>query len=188
MHTIESQLSLAMHVRSQTGSRRLVLALGVLLFTLTACAKDRTATDTSAAAERRAGSTDTASLSGMKGMSGDSGGMGAMKGMSGMMSMMGAMRKQMDGMMKASPDHMKAMTPAHRQMAANMLVEMNAEMRTMNMSGDAAWTATVDSIRQDLVHMPELNGREMMVAMPAHHTRMVRLMDMHQAMTKNMNM
>ena len=109
MHTIESQLSLATHVRSQTGSRRLVLALGVLLFSLTACAKDRTATDTSAAAERRAGSTDTASLSGMKGMSGDSGGMGAMKGMSGMMSMMGAMPAHHTRMVRLMDMH-QAMT------------------------------------------------------------------------------
>lgn len=174
-----------------------------MLLTLAACAKDRTAADTAAAAGGRTAPGDTGSLSGMrptagqdstamkgmsgmKGMGADSGGAGGMMGMSGMTSMMGDMQKQMDGMMKATPEQMKAMMPAHRQMAANMLAGMNAEMRKMNMGGDAAWTATVDSVRNDLRHMPDLNGREMMAAMPAHHARMKRIMTMHQAMTQGM--
>ena len=90
--------------------------------------------------------------------------------------------------MKLGPEQMRAMMPAHRQMVANMLGEMTAEMRKMNMSGDAAWTTTVDSVRQDLVHMPELSGRELMTAMPAYRARTMRLMEMHRAMSKNMKM
>lgn len=62
---------------------------------------------------------DTGAMAGMAGMSGDSGGMAGMKGMGGMSGMMGDMQKQMDAMMKLSPDQMKAMMPAHRQMAAS---------------------------------------------------------------------
>jgi hypothetical protein len=83
---------------------------------------------------------------------------------------------------------MKGMVPAHRQMTANMLAEMNAEMKKMNMSGDAGWNALADSVRQDLTHLPEMSARELTDFMPAHQARMTRLMQMHQAMTKNMKM
>jgi hypothetical protein len=52
-------------------------------------------------------------------------------------------------------------------------------MKRMNMSGDPAWNATVDSLRQDLKHMPEMSGQELKRLMPAHHARLMRLMDMH---------
>ena len=81
-------------------------------------------------------------------------GMTGMKGMGGMSGMMGDMQKQMDAMMKVSPEQMKAMMPAHRQMVANLLASMPADMRKINMSGDAAWTATIDSVRQDLAQQP----------------------------------
>jgi hypothetical protein len=74
------------------------------------------------------------------------------------------------------------MLPTHRQMAANLLAEMNREMRRMKMVADPAWTVTVDSVRQDLVRLPELGAAELQSAMPAHQARLNRLMGMHQAM------
>ena len=186
MRNIESTITLATQGPMPTGRHRLAVTVGVMLLALSACAKDRTSSDTSATANVRTAPMDTGSLTGMRGMPMQDS--GAVSGMSGMKNTMGDMQKQMDGIMKATPTQMKAMMPAHRQMAANMLGEMTAEMRKMNMSGDAAWTAAVDSVRQDLLHMPELNGRELEAAMPAHHSRMMRLMTMHQAMTKNMKM
>ena len=91
--------------------------------------------------------------------------------------------RMMDGM---TGEQMKAMLPAHRQMLANMLSQMNQEMRSMNMSGDPQWTATADSIRQDLIHMPERSPQELKRAMPAHHARITRLMKMHRKMTQKM--
>ena len=91
--------------------------------------------------------------------------------------------RMMDGM---SGDQMKSTLPAHRQMVANMLSQMNQEMRSMNMSGDPQWTATADSIRQDLIHMPEMSPQELKRAMPAHHARVTRLMEMHRKMTQKM--
>lgn len=178
----------------------LIIAVGAMTLFLAGCAKERAVADSSAVSaqpsNQTAGMGDMKGMpmggngdtSGMKGMGHDSAAMGGMKGMGGMTGMMGDMQKQMDAMMKVSPDQMKAMMPAHRQMAANALGEMTAEMRKMNMSGDAAWTATVDSVRQDLARMPDLNGKEMTATMPAHHARMMRLMAMHQAMMKNMKM
>ena len=111
-------------------------------------------------------------------------------GGSGMQSgaMMAAMRSRMQSMHGASGDSLMRMMPMHRQMAANMLSQMNREMRSMNMTGDAAWTATVDSVRRDLANMPDMSAGELGNFMPAHQRRMMRLMDMHQAMMSDMKM
>jgi hypothetical protein len=63
---------------------------------------------------------------------------------------------------------------------------MNREMRDMNMTGDAAWTATMDSVRQDLVRLPEMRGPELRDFFPAHRTRVMRLVESHRAMMLNM--
>lgn len=110
-------------------------------------------------------------------------GMGGMQ--DGMMEQMMAHMQTMDGV---GADSLEAMMPTHRQMAANMLARMNREMRDMNMTADAAWNATVDSLRKDLTRMPELTGSELEALMPAHRTRMMRLMEMHRAMMAEMQM
>ena len=110
-------------------------------------------------------------------------GMGGMQ--DGMMEQMMAHMQTMDG---AGADSLQAMMPMHRQMAANMLARMNREMRDMNMTADAAWNATVDSLRQDLTRMPELTGSELETLIPAHRTRMMRLVEMHRAMMSEMQM
>jgi hypothetical protein len=116
--------------------------------------------------------------------------MGNMPGTGGMQDdqAMQRMQDQMEAMMGAGADSMVAMMPMHRQMAANMLAQMNREMEQMNMAGDEAWIATADSVRQDLARMPELSAEEMEAFMPAHHTRMNRLMEMHRSMMGNMRM
>jgi hypothetical protein len=119
----------------------------------------------------------------MGGMSG----MGAMKGVGGMMDssmmrMVDSMRISMTRMDAMSPAQMEAMMGAHRQMAANMLAQMNSEMRSMNMSPDAAWTALVDSVRQDLVRLPDVPSSQLKTFMAAHRARMDRLMTMHRDM------
>ena len=146
-----------------------------LCFALAACtASDQRAgdTDTGTAKATRATS-DTA----MKGM-----------GMAGMMSAsaMDSMHVHMQMMDTSSAEHVAAMLPSHRQMVANMLSRMNTDMRGMNMPGDAAWNATADSLRQDLTRMPELDAAALKSMMPAHHARMMRLMQMHRDMMGKM--
>jgi len=118
-----------------------------------------------------------------------SGGMAAMPCMSGgqmvnMMdaAMMDSMQTHLTMMDSMSADRMKAMLAMHRQMVANMLSRMNSEMRQMNMSPDAAWTATIDSVRQDLTNMPEMSGSQVKAMMPEHHARVTRLLQAHRAM------
>jgi hypothetical protein len=120
----------------------------------------------------------------------DTGAMGGMPGMGGMQSgaMMTEMMSHMNMMQGVNGDSMKAMMPMHRQMAGNMLAQMNKEMQSMNMTGDSAWTATTDSVRTDLTRMPEMTPAELQAMMPDHHRRMLRLMEAHQAMMKNRRM
>lgn len=116
------------------------------------------------------------------------GGMAGMSGMGGMIStaMMDSMHTHMQMMESMNADRMKEMLPMHRQMVANMLSQMSSEMRSMNMAANAAWTATADSLRQDLTRMPEMSGQELKAMMPAHHARMMRLMQMHRDMMGKM--
>ncbi|MGI9179069.1 MAG: hypothetical protein ACR2H9_00950 [Longimicrobiaceae bacterium] len=113
-----------------------------------------------------------------------------MQGMSGMQGggMMEQMQSHMQMMEGASGDSLGAMMPMHRQMTANMIARFNREMRDMNMAADGRWNATVDSLRQDLVRMPEMNMDEMRALMPAHHARVTRLMEMHRGMMGDMEM
>jgi hypothetical protein len=109
-----------------------------------------------------------------------------MRGMSdSMMEQMRAHMRMMDG---ASADSLKAMLPMHRQMAANMVSQFDREMRDMNMKADARWTATLDSLRRDLVRLPEMSATELRTFMPAHRTRVMRLMEMHRSMMGGMKM
>lgn len=115
-------------------------------------------------------------------------GMQGMQGMQGMMSgaAMDSMHAEMQKMEGMTADQMAAMLPMHRQMAATMLSRMAAEMRSMNMPANPAWTATTDSVRQDLARLPELSKEQLKQAMPAHHARLMKLMQMHRDMMAKM--
>lgn len=116
---------------------------------------------------------DSAAMAGMPGMGGSE-----------MMShMMDSVEVHMRMMDTASTATMQAMMPMHHQMADSMISRMDADMRRMNMATDSAWTATVDSLRQDLSRMRAMPASEMMAMMPAHRARMMRLMQMHRTMT-----
>ena len=147
--------------------------------------------DSGAAANAAAGSLEgptrgdtargTSAMQGMQGMQG-----GQMNGMMG--GMMDSMQTHMRMMEGVSADQMKAMLPAHRQMVANMLSQLNGQMRTMKMSPDAKWTALTDSVRQDLVRMPDMAASDLRSFMPAHGVRVMRLMAMHREMMGGMKM
>ena len=149
-----------------------------LIFTLAlaACGGADTAQEEAAAPPAAAPAGD-GTMPGMQGMSGTQGG--------GMMEEMQAHMRSMQG---AGGDSLRAMLPMHRQMAANMIAQMNREMRDMNMAADGGWTATVDSLRQDLVRMPEMAAPELQSFMPDHQARLARLMQMHGAMMGGMKM
>jgi hypothetical protein len=109
-------------------------------------------------------------------------------GMAGMQSagMMQDMTSHMQMMQGVSADSMMTLMPAHRQMGENMLEQMDDEMRGMNMQPDAQWNATADSVRQDMMRMPDMSVAELQAFMPDHRARMMRLMDMHRSMMGSM--
>lgn len=153
-----------------------LIAYIALSLTIAACgASDQQADDPDSGA---ASATSVTSDTGMKGM----------EGMGGMMSAatMDSMHAHLQRMETADAEQVKSMLPTHRPMVANMLSRMNSEMRGMNMSSDARWTALTDSLRQDLTRMPEMAGAELKALMPPHHARVMRLMQMHRDMMGSM--
>lgn len=144
-----------------------------------ACGRSDGADDTNAG-EQEARTPAPAGLPGKDGMA----------GMQGMQSggMVEQMRAHMAMMHGAGGDSLRAMLPMHRQTAANMIAQMNREMGEMNMAADAGWTATGDSLRQDLVRMPEMGAAELQSFMAAHQARLERLMQMHGSMMAGMKM
>jgi hypothetical protein len=113
-------------------------------------------------------------------------------GMQGMQGMGGAMMEQMQAHMRMmqtdNVDSLRGMLSTHRQMVANMISQFDREMRQMNMRADPAWQATVDSLRQDNIRLPEMSAIELRTFMPGHRTRVMRLMEMHRSMMGGMKM
>jgi hypothetical protein len=116
---------------------------------------------------------------GMSGMNSDSMPMGGSN-------MMPMMRAHMDSMMRMSPDQMSGMMTAHDRMMSQMMDRMGADMRSMNMSADAKWSALEDSVKADLADLPGLQGKELAARMRAHSERVRRLISMHEGMMKGM--
>ncbi len=104
----------------------------------------------------------------------------AMQGMQ-MMPMMGAHLDSLGGM---TPAQMAAMLVTHLDLASRMMDAMGADMRGMNMTPDAAWTALGDSVRQDLAELPGLSDGALQSRMQAHLSRMRRMMTTHRMMMK----
>lgn len=101
--------------------------------------------------------------------------------------MMDEMQGHMQMMQGMDADSMMGMVPEHRPMVANMLSQMNRDMRDMGMATDSVWDATVDSLRDDLTGMAEMNSAELDSFMPEHKQRVMRLMEMHREMMQGMN-
>lgn len=137
---------------------------------------------------RRAQS-DSAGATGSAATSGRTDSMAVMPGMALMTSdrMMADIEAHMRAMRGAAPDSLRRALPAHRQMVANLMSQMNREMGDMNMTADAAWTALVDSVRADLTRMPELGAEELARMMNDHSGRVERLMRAHGDMMRSMS-
>jgi hypothetical protein len=110
----------------------------------------------------------------------DSGGMGGLPMRS--MQMMPQMRAHMDSMSRMSPEQMRGMMATHEGMMSRMMDGMGADMRGMNMSATAEWSALTDSVKEDLAELPNLKGQELTARMRAHDERVKRLMAMHEQM------
>ncbi|MEO7084208.1 MAG: hypothetical protein ABI442_10565 [Gemmatimonadaceae bacterium] len=168
-----------------------LLSFAALAVTLSACrpAGEQASADGSVA-NAKAGSLEGPTRGAGGSMMGSTGGMGSMGGTSGMSGAAGmtsgagvnSMETSLGAMDNMSAAQIEAAYPANRQAAGDMLSRMGADMQGMHMSPNASWSATADSIRQDLSHMAGMTGAQMKAAMPAYHGRMTRLMGMHRQM------
>lgn len=142
---------------------RCAVTVGLMLFVACADGGTEAANDAQATG-------DTAAMPPMPGMSG-----AAQPGA-------GGMEPHLTTMMSANTDSLEGLVPTHRQMAANMIADMNKEMREMNMTGDAAWAATLDSVRADLQIMADLAPGQVKSMLPLHVGRVRRLQNLHKTM------
>ena len=133
-----------------------------------------------------AGKQQSAAAATPAGDSGKMGGMGGRQMGGGGMEMMAGMRAHMDSMARMSPEQMAAMMAMHDGVMSQMMDRMGADMRSMQMSGDAKWNGLVDSIKADLADLPGLQGNELSARMNAHGDRVRRLIAMHEGMMKGM--
>lgn len=143
----------------------LILAATISLAACAGDAEDEGLATPAATAEQAA--PDTSGMQGMPGAGAD------------MTAQMDAHLRMMGG---ASADSLRAMLPMHRQMVGNMLSQFDRDMRGMNMSGNTAWQAMVDSLRQDNSRLADMSAGEIQSFMPAHMGRVQRLIQMHRSM------
>jgi hypothetical protein len=156
--------------------RPMLWVLSVAMVALAACkGKDQSAEQAQPAGQQ-----------GMSGMNMDSMPMGGDHMGMGSSNAMPMMRAHMDSMMGMSPEQMSGMMAAHEQMMSQMMDRMGADMRGMNMSGDAKWNALTDSVKADLADLPGVHGKELSARMKAHTARVQRLIAMHEGMMKGM--
>lgn len=169
-------------------SSRLVAVLAALVAGSSACTSKEASSTHDSASAANAGSLEGARRADSSGKGSGATGMPGMAGMSSTMgsAMMDSMQAHMRMMTSMTADKMAATFPTHSQMVANMLSQMTAEMRSMNMPADAAWTATIDSVRQDLIRLPVMTKPELKQAMPAHLARVSRVMQIHKDMMAKM--
>ncbi len=140
-------------------------------------------------AEPATGMTETAAPINQR-TPGGMGSAGSMNGTGGhpgtyMMGDMTAYMHEMDGM---RTDSLQSRMPMHRERVDSMLVQMNRDMSTRNMTADPRWDAAVDSIRSDLTRMPGMSGAELETFMSEHHDRVMRMMETHRTMTSGAGM
>ena len=86
------------------------------------------------------------------------------------------MRTHLNVMTAAGGDEMVPMIPQHQQMVATLLTELSASA-----PNNPGFTATADSIRQDLSRMSNMPANELDQLMDPHAERINRLMQMYEA-------
>ena len=75
-----------------------------------------------------------------------------------------------------------AALPDHRQLTANLVSQMQMDMRAAQISTARPWDALVDSVLHDLVRLPDESVSGVTAMMPAHRARVARLITMHARM------
>ena len=75
-----------------------------------------------------------------------------------------------------------AALPDHRRVTANLVSQMQMDMRAAQISTARPWDALVDSVLHDLVRLADESVSGVTARMPAHRARVARLITMHARM------
>ena len=86
------------------------------------------------------------------------------------------MRSHLNVITAAGGDEMVPMIPQHQQLVATLLTELS-----VSAPNNPGWTATADSIRQDLSRMSNMPANELDQLMDPHAERINRLMQLYEA-------
>jgi hypothetical protein len=86
------------------------------------------------------------------------------------------MRSHLNVITAAGGDEMVPMIPQHQQMVATLLTELSASA-----PNNPSFSATADSIRQDLSRMTGAPANELDQLMDPHAERIRRLIEMYEA-------
>jgi len=91
------------------------------------------------------------------------------------------MRMHMQQMSATPADSLMGVMPMHRQRVGQMLGAMDSASMARGMAMDSTWSATRDSVRDDLSRMEAMSAEELREFMPAHRARVERLMSMRDS-------
>lgn len=92
---------------------------------------------------------------------------------------------ELDSLVRFGPAHMETIISRHSLTASNMLAGMAADLQRAGVTGDAAWTARVDSVRQDLTRMGKLSEQELVPFLQAHTQLIHRLTQQYHTLMNN---
>ena len=160
------------------------VAVAAALLAIACSPRDRTSADTAtlrttaASLEGPHGADSARYAGGMQGMKESESGKGSTRHMSA--ALMDSMEQRLGSLEGVSAAQMRTIVPAHSQLVARLLAELDSDMQAMDMAPDAAWRALTDSVRRDLARMPKMEGSELRIFMPDHHRRIDHLMTMHR--------
>lgn len=102
-------------------------------------------------------------------------------GAGGSAALMAEMHGHLAMMEAAGGDEIMPVLSRHSGMVTELIARMEAERRASGTGAGDAWSATADSVRQDLARMSTMDPGELEEVMPAHLGRITRLMSMHEA-------
>ena len=98
--------------------------------------------------------------------------------------MTAAMEVELKALDTAKAPTIQAQLPQHIVAASRLVKHLDDEMQREGKATVPEWRAIVDSVRQDLVRMPEMSVSEIMTYMPSHHARLEQLMKLGYANVK----
>lgn len=95
-----------------------------------------------------------------------------------------AYMERLEDVHSAQPETLRRRLPIHARMLTEVLAQYEREMTILDVTGGRAWKSTVDSVRNDLSILQQVNDRELRPVLEAHQRRVANLITYHEAMLR----